>query len=82
MTVILEIIAMVATVVAVTGVVLNNHRRRACFLLWMASNLMSATLHLNAGMIALTVRDAIFFTLAIHGWKVWSKAKKTVAGNQ
>lgn len=70
-----EAIGWTATVIAVAGVVLNNHRRRACFAVWMVSNLMSASLHVNAGMTALATRDAIFFVLAIHGMICWSKKK-------
>ncbi len=68
-----EAVGWTVTIIAVTGVILNNHRRRACFAVWMVSNLLSAGLHIHAGMTALAVRDAIFFVLAIHGLICWSK---------
>jgi len=68
-----ETLGWIVTVVAVAGVVLNNRRHRACFVLWLASNVISAGIHLSAGMLALTVRDAVFFALAIHGLVCWSR---------
>ncbi|MCK4624343.1 MAG: nicotinamide mononucleotide transporter [Phycisphaerae bacterium] len=75
-----EIIGWTVTIIAITGVVLNNHRRRACFAVWMVSNLLSAGLHIHAGMTALAVRDAIFFILAIHGLICWSKIPRQCRG--
>ncbi len=68
-----EIVGWTVTVIAVAGVIFNNHRRRACFGLWLISNALSAGLHLHAGMWALATRDAVFFVLAIHGFLCWSK---------
>lgn len=71
-----EIIGGIATVIAIVGVILNNHRLAACFYVWLVSNAISAGLHLNAGMYALAGRDVIFFGLAIHGLTVWTTKKK------
>ena len=68
-----EILGWAVTVIAVAGVLLNNRRHRACFALWMASNAASAALHLAAGMWALSVRDGVFFLLAIQGLWLWSR---------
>lgn len=68
-----ELIGWAVTVVAVTGVVFNNHKKRACFYLWLASNATSAGLHINARMYSLATRDIIFFGLAIYGLILWSK---------
>ncbi len=70
-----EAIGVLVTIGAITGVVLNNHRRRACFLIWMVTNAASALIHLAAGMVALTCRDASFFALAIHGYIAWGRSK-------
>lgn len=40
-----EIIGWLATVGAIAGVVLNNYRLRVCFLIWLATNGISAALH-------------------------------------
>ena len=71
----MEIVGTVITVIAVAGVLLNNHRRRECFYLWLVSNLLSASVHLTAGMYAMTARDLIFFALAIHGLIHWSRPR-------
>ena len=36
------------TCIAIAGVVANNHRRRACFYLWLVSNGLSFTVHAAA----------------------------------
>ena len=69
----LEAIGWAVTVIAVTGVVLNNLRNRACFVLWMVSNAMTAAVHGQAGMSGLLARDVIFFGLCIHGLWAWKK---------
>jgi nicotinamide riboside transporter PnuC len=70
----LEIAGWTITVVAVAGVWLNNRRRAGCFWLWMFSNVLSAAVHLAAGLHPLAVRDLIFFALAIDGLRRWRKA--------
>ncbi len=73
MTAWVEIVGWAVTVIAVAGVVFNNHRRRECFWLWLVSNGLSAAIHLSAGMIALTVRDCVFIVLAVDGLRRWRK---------
>ncbi|HSW63963.1 MAG TPA: nicotinamide mononucleotide transporter [Dissulfurispiraceae bacterium] len=72
----LELIGAIAAALAVAGVLLNNRMRRECFVLWMISNGLSLLLHLEAGMWALSVRDVIFFALAIDGWRRWGKRQR------
>jgi len=69
-----ELIGTIVTAVAVGGVLLNNARRRECFLLWIFSNALSAAIHVEASMWSLAGRDAIFFALAIAGWRQWGRA--------
>ena len=69
----IEIFGTVATVLAVAGVLLNNHRRRECFLIWIVSNAMTFAIHAHAGIASLAVRDAIFLALALDGWNRWRK---------
>lgn len=71
----IELIGLFVTVVAVTGVVLNNARRRTCFLFWIVSNAMSAVVHLSAtpALHTMAARDAIFLVLAVAGWKKWGR---------
>ena len=68
---IIEIVGIIATVLAVVGVITNNRRLRVCFLLWLISNALSGAIHAHAAIWCLVVRDAIFFVLAIEGWFKW-----------
>lgn len=69
----IELISLAAMVIAITGVVLNNHGRRACFWVWLASNTISAMIHIHSGLVVMTVGDIIFAALAVHGLVCWSK---------
>ena len=69
----IEIIGIIVTVLAVAGVILNNHRLRACFVVWFISNFVTAAIHINAGLYTLAIRDVIFLGLAVHGWYLWSR---------
>jgi len=69
----LETIGLAATALAVTGVVLNNRKRRECFMLWLVSNSLSLAIHLAAGIWSLALRDAIFLALAVEGLWLWRK---------
>ena len=71
----LETIGTIATVIAILGVVLNNRRKRACFLLWLASNALSAGIHVSVGVWSLVARDVIFLALAVEGLWLWRRAK-------
>jgi nicotinamide mononucleotide transporter len=73
--VLVESISLVATVIAVAGVVLNNHRVRWCFALWLCSNAMSAAVHLDAHLWGMLARDSIFLLLAVHGWWAWGRIR-------
>lgn len=71
-----EIAGIVATILAVIGVLTNNRRLRLCFLFWLVSNALTAGIHAQAGIWSLVVRDSIFFVLAIEGWFKWGKRCK------
>ena len=71
----IEIAGMVSMVLAVAGVILNNRRMIVCFYFWMISNMLSAWIHLDAGVYSLLARDVIFFILAIEGLIKWQKEK-------
>jgi nicotinamide riboside transporter PnuC len=68
-----ETVSAIAGILAITGVVLNNRRLRACFVIWILSNLMSAEIHLAAGLWSLAARDLVFLCLAVEGWVKWGK---------
>jgi nicotinamide riboside transporter PnuC len=69
---VIETIGLIVTVLAVTGVILNNQREKSCFYFWMVSNLLSAMIHLQSGVYSLMFRDVIFWGLAFVGLWQWS----------
>ncbi|HCX86644.1 MAG TPA: hypothetical protein DG761_01320 [Gammaproteobacteria bacterium] len=72
-----QLFGWIAMVLAVSGVWMNNHRMRLCFVLWFFSNGISAVLHMAEGMWPLVVRDVIFNCLAVHGFLLWGRKKGT-----
>lgn len=73
----IELVGTIATIVAIAGVALNNRRLRACFILWIFSNLMTLAIHAHAGIWSLAVRDMVFLVLAVEGWVLWKKKDPT-----
>ena len=73
----IEPLSWAVTVIAIAGVVLNNARRRECFVLWWVSNLATAAIHIADGSpIGLVARDVIFLALAVHGFIAWGRPQK------
>ena len=68
-----EALGIIGTVLAVAGTVLNNQRRRACFYVWIVSNIITLIVHVQAGIWSLAARDAIFLVLAVDGLRRWRK---------
>ena len=69
----IETIGIIATILAVAGVWLNNRQRIACFKLWIVSNALSLIIHIATGIWTLAVRDAIFVVLAVQGYRMWKR---------
>ena len=69
----IELIGTVAIILAITGVVLNNRRLRACFILWLVSNAITLIIHAQTDVWSLVVRDAVFLVLAVEGWIRWGR---------
>ena len=69
----IEVIGFISGSLAVWGVLLNNRRRRICFLLWAVSNVMSLGIHVFCGPWSLALRDFIFLCLALEGWLLWGR---------
>jgi nicotinamide riboside transporter PnuC len=70
----IESLGIIGTVLAVAGTLLNNQRRRACFYIWIAANLLTVWIHVDAGIWSLAARDAIFIAPAVDGLRRWRKA--------
>lgn len=73
----INLFAGIGSLLAIAGVVANNHRLRWCFLLWLVSNSIALVIHGICGPLAYVVRDLVFLCLAVHGWFTW-RAKDRV----
>jgi len=71
--IVLEVLGMIAMVLAVIGVLLNNRKNRNCFYVWFISNIILIYVHLNVDLYSLVVRDIVFLLLAVEGWYKWRK---------
>jgi len=71
----LEVLGIIVGVLAVTGVLLNNRMKIACFFLWIISNSMSAYIHSRTGPWSLYARDVVFYILAVEGLWLWRKKR-------
>lgn len=70
----IEVIGTIATVIAICGVVMNNHRMVGCFWLWIVSNAMTAGIHVYFCIWSMAARDVVFLALAVHGLMCWRKS--------
>ena len=69
----IELVGILATGLAIWGVLLNNRRWRSCFKVWLVSNSLSLGVHVAVGVWSLALRDAVFLVLAVEGLRKWSK---------
>lgn len=56
---------------SLVGVWLNIHRRRACFVVWGATNAVWAVLDLVHGIPSQAALQVVYFGLSIYGWIRW-----------
>ena len=71
----IELLGTLAMLIAISGVCLNNRKIIWCFPLWLVSNTLTLYVHLDAGIVSLVLRDAVFLGLAVHGWRHWAKGE-------
>ena len=69
----IESIGLVSTVLAITGVLLNNRKMICCFYVWIISNTIAAYIHYDAGIYSVLARDLIFMLLAVEGIIKWRR---------
>ncbi len=69
----LEAIGLLGTAAAVVGVILNNHKLRICFIVFLLSNSIALGIHIYARIWAMVLRDVIFLYLAWSGWRRWGR---------
>lgn len=67
------ILQFLVSAAAIYGVILNNHRIRFCFLIWIFTNAAAGIFHVQSAQYGLLFRDLVFLILAVHGWFLWKK---------
>ena len=63
----------ILTLLSIIGVILNAHKKRVCFLVWMFTNFTWMVIDFRAGIPAQGTLFAVYFCLAIYGWVTWKK---------
>jgi nicotinamide riboside transporter PnuC len=63
------------TVVAIVGVVLNIRHVRACFLVWMVTNIAWAIVDASRGIWAQATLHIVYWGLSVWGWYHWGKRR-------
>ena len=61
---------------SLVGVVLNIHKRRAGFAVWMGTNAAWAVIDWQSGLYAQSALFVVYFVLAVWGWVRWRKQKE------
>ncbi len=64
------------TAASIGGVILNNYRRRECFLVWIVTNFTWSLHDLSIGERAQAAMFLVYFFLAIWGYVQWGKKEK------
>jgi len=80
--VIIETIGVIALLLGVTGVILNNRKFRICFIVWFVGTMLTASIHASAGIWSLFGKDLIFLVLSVEGWYRWKKSEIGLANNK
>ena len=66
----------IVTAASVTGVVLNNLKRRECFVIWIATNTVWMVYDWKIGARAQAAMFALYLALSIWGLVMWSRGRK------
>ena len=65
----------ILTALSLWGVILNIHKRRAGFAVWIGTNAAWGVIDWRAGLYAQSVLFAVYFVLAMWGYWNWSIKK-------
>jgi nicotinamide riboside transporter PnuC len=65
------------TVASIIGTVANVYRRRWCFAVWLATNLLWCAADARAGIYSQAALSAIYAGLAVWGWIRWTTKEET-----
>lgn len=63
-------------VASIVGVVLNIHKRRVCFVVWLCTNVTWAVVDFAHGLPAQAALFAVYAALAAWGWWAWKPERR------
>ena len=69
-----NIFTWIATIIALTGTVLNCKKIRYCFYLWIITNTMWLVWDLYTGLYSRAILDLFQLALAVYGLLEWKKS--------
>ena len=64
----------VLAVLSLVGIILNIHKKRICFIIWMITNFAWMLVDIKKNIPAQAFLFFVYFLLAIWGWVKWKKA--------
>lgn len=67
---------------SVIGVVMNNMKRRECFVIWIATNTVWMVYDWRIGARAQAAMFALYLVLSVWGLAMWSRKDKKATGGQ
>ena len=73
----MSLYAWIATVIALTGTVLNCRKNKLCFYFWLVTNAMWFIFDISNSTISRAVLDIVQLALAIYGIYEWRKINGT-----
>lgn len=63
----------ILTVLSIAGVVMNAHRMRACFAVWMVTNTGWIVYNIRIAAWEPAALFAVYLALAVYGWFRWGR---------
>lgn len=77
----METLYWMTAALALVGVWLNIHGRRACFAIWCVTNAVWALIDLRHGIYAQAALQGVYFLLSVYGLVKWSRDLRSELGD-
>ena len=66
----------IVTIISIIGVILNAHKKRSCFIVWLFTNATWCVYDFSIGAYAQSALFFVYFVLAIYGLIKWKQPKQ------
>ena len=71
----MELLGWIATILSITGIVLNAKKIIYCWPIWLVSNILWIIYNIQLKELSPIVLWVVFFMFNIYGWIEWNKSK-------